>query len=232
VSVAGWQCHRLSLGRKRVSWLPQARRAEDRRESRGASGTCVRIQFQSPSEQAAPAGRQAEGSAPSVLFPPTSAPSWRSDTGSVQGIGDVRLGKCYNVRASSERRADPTVLPPHGAPVLRVSADTSVGGRAREVMRIPGELHNPARRYCASGTCDFAKWQWVRCEPHGRRGWRTNGAFAAGQFELNTYRGAAEMEFAGGRARTSARARLLSRLGIGFLLKTLRHVDRVVCDRH
>jgi hypothetical protein len=73
--------------------------------------------------------------APFWSFPPTSAPSWRPARGGLRGICDVRLGKCSNVRASSERRADPTVLPPHGAPVLRASADTSVGGRAREEMR-------------------------------------------------------------------------------------------------
>ena len=78
------------------------------------------VRFQSPSEQAAPAGRQAEGCASfTSIFPPTSAHRWRPDRGGLRGSGDVRLGKCCNVRASSERRADPTVLPPRGAPVQR-----------------------------------------------------------------------------------------------------------------
>jgi hypothetical protein len=159
-------CRSWGLSESRGS--RNARRAEDRRESRGASGTCVSFPSHHlpermngerlPGSRSPPRGRKPEvptqsvflsnhhlnkprlqavrpKAAPFLSFPPTSAPSWRPDTGSVQGIGDVRLGKCYTVRASSERRADPTVLPPLGAPVLRVSADTSVGGRAREVMR-------------------------------------------------------------------------------------------------
>jgi hypothetical protein len=123
-----------------------ARRAEDRRESRGASGTCSSFPSNSNHHLNKPRLQAVRPKAALFCsFPPTSAPSWRPDGVGVRGIGDVRLGKCYNVRASSERRADPTVLPPLGAPVLRVSADTSVGGRAREEMRIPGELHNPAR---------------------------------------------------------------------------------------
>ena len=158
----------LSLGRSESRGSRNARRAEDRRESRGASGTCVSFPLKHlpermngerlPGCRSPPRGHKPEvpnqfvflsnhhlkkprlqavrpKAAPFHSVPPTSAPRWRPAGVGLRGIGDVRLGKCCNVRASSERRAGRTVLSPRARRCSAVGAGTSVGGRAREEMR-------------------------------------------------------------------------------------------------